>query len=79
MIEQPFVELFLPKEDWMKLKQRLNELAEIEEITYLAGSASGDFEASDEGSVNPVTWGAFKGKEYVSSAYLQTHSSSSCS
>lgn len=58
---QPFVEFFLPSVDWTKLRKKLDNRRE--QITYFAGTEQGDFVASDEGSVNPVTWGAFKGKE----------------
>lgn len=59
--QKPFVELFLPGQDWNKLKIRLDDCKD--QATYFAGNAAGDFEATDEHAVNPVTWGAFKGKE----------------
>jgi len=60
------VELFIPSRDWTKLKRRLEAYAE--EITYFAGSVTGGFESSDAESINPVTWGVFRGKEYVHSS-----------
>lgn len=54
------MEFFLSNEDWERLKQKLDD---NEEVTYFAGNAIGDFEASDIESVNPVTWGCFTGKE----------------
>lgn len=59
--QKPFVELFLPDQDWKKLKSKLDGC--WDQATYFAGNAAGDFEATDEHAVNPVTWGAFKGKE----------------
>ena len=64
MPEQPFVEFFLPSSDWCgTLRPRLDALAAKDEVTYFAGNAAGEFVSSDEKSVNPVTWGAFRGRE----------------
>lgn len=59
------MEFFLPSKDWNILRERLDKLAANDEVTFYAGNAAGEFQVSDESSVNPVTWGAFKGKEYV--------------
>lgn len=59
--DQPFVEMFLPSKDWLSLKKLLDDASD--EVVYFAGNAAGDFDATDKDSVNPVTWGAFKGKE----------------
>jgi methylenetetrahydrofolate reductase (NADPH) len=67
-VRKPFVELFLPTSDWKTLKAKIQDLPE--EVTYFAGNAAGDFEASDAKSVNPVTWGTFPGKEYGYSSSL---------
>lgn len=69
--QKPFVEFFAPGRDWRAgLKARLDERAARDEITYFAGDAAGAFVSSDERSVNPVTWGAFRGKEYVPSVFI---------
>jgi methylenetetrahydrofolate reductase (NADPH) len=66
VFQKPFVEFFLPSKDWAVLKKKL---AKEEEVTYFAGNSRGDFEATDEETVNPVTWGTFAGKEYVNGFY----------
>ena len=63
VFQKPFVEFFLPAKDWKSLRQKLGD--RNDEVTYFAGNGAGEFAASDEKSVNPVTWGAFSGKEYV--------------
>lgn len=65
------MELFIPSRDWAKLKRRLEAYAE--EITFFAGNARGEFESSDAESINPVTWGVFRGKEYVSFCAGEAH------
>lgn len=62
VFQKPFVEFFLPSSEWKDLKKRLDE---NDQVTYFAGNAAGQFESSDVESVNPVTWGAFTGKEIV--------------
>jgi methylenetetrahydrofolate reductase (NADPH) len=59
------VEFFLPEAEWRTL---LPKLAENPEVTWFAGNSSGQFEACHVDAVNPVTWGTFAGKEYVSSS-----------
>jgi methylenetetrahydrofolate reductase (NADPH) len=68
VFQKPFVEFFLPSTDWEKLKTRLEA---HDQITYFAGNANGDFEASDEEGVNPVTWGTFAGKEIVTPTIIE--------
>ncbi|KAI9664270.1 MAG: hypothetical protein M1831_002449 [Alyxoria varia] len=71
--QKPFVEFFIPTQDWERLKRRLDEeCVGSEEVTYFAGNAQGDFVSShgvdvedDAVGVNPVTWGAFRGKEII--------------
>lgn len=60
LFSQPFVEIFVSSADWKNLKERLDK---EEELTYFAGNNAGDFDATDEDIVNPVTWGSFTGKE----------------
>lgn len=61
IFDQPFVELFIPSQDWKKLQLKLD--GHGDEVTYFAGNMKGDFETSDADSINPVTWGVFRGKE----------------
>jgi methylenetetrahydrofolate reductase (NADPH) len=68
VFQKPFVEFFLPSADWANLKARLE--AE-EDVIYFAGNDAGDFEATDEDSVNPVTWGTFAGKEIVTPTIIE--------
>ncbi|PSN75321.1 methylenetetrahydrofolate reductase 2 [Corynespora cassiicola Philippines] len=68
VFQKPFVEFFLPSADWEKLKPRLDA---HEQVTYFAGNAKGDFEASNEEGVNPVTWGTFTGKEIVTPTIIE--------
>jgi methylenetetrahydrofolate reductase (NADPH) len=66
--QKPFVEFFLPSSDWEKLKPKLDS---NDQITYFAGNDAGDFEATDEENVNPVTWGVFKAKEIVTPTIIE--------
>jgi len=68
VFQKPFVEFFLPSADWKRLRRKLEQ---DEQVTYLAGNASGDFASSDEQSVNPVTWGTFTGKEIVTPTIIE--------
>jgi methylenetetrahydrofolate reductase (NADPH) len=55
-----FVEFFLPTADWERLRRKLSDL---DDVTYYAGNADGEFMCSDARAVNVVTWGVFPGKE----------------
>ncbi|KAF2198865.1 methylenetetrahydrofolate reduct [Delitschia confertaspora ATCC 74209] len=68
VFQKPFVELFIPSQDWAALQARLDA---CDEITYFAGNAAGDLAASNEGSVNPVTWGTFAGKEIITPTIIE--------
>jgi methylenetetrahydrofolate reductase (NADPH) len=62
LAQQPFVEFFCSSEDWARLRIKLDK---DDQVTYFACNSHGDFQAADEESLNPVTWGCFTGKEYV--------------
>ncbi|KAI9828373.1 MAG: hypothetical protein M1832_002801 [Thelocarpon impressellum] len=62
VFQKAFVELFMPAADWHALHARLRSR---DDISYLAGNASGTLESSDVDAVNAVTWGAFPGKEII--------------
>jgi methylenetetrahydrofolate reductase (NADPH) len=68
VFQKPFVEFFLPSSDWTRLRDKLDNQAEV---TYFAGDAAGQFESSDEEAVNPVTWGTFTGKEIVTPTIIE--------
>lgn len=51
------------------LREKLEQRGD--EFTYFAGNAAGEFQASDEMSLNPVTWGAFKGKEIITPTIIE--------
>lgn len=68
VFQKPFVEFFIPSAAFNALKPRLDA---HEQITYFAGNAAGDFEASTEDAVNPVTWGTFAGKEIVTPTIIE--------
>jgi methylenetetrahydrofolate reductase (NADPH) len=68
VFQKPFVEFFLPASEFPQLKERLDA---HDQVTYFAGNANGDFEASNEESVNPVTWGTFAGKEIVTPTIIE--------
>ncbi|KAF2403057.1 methylenetetrahydrofolate reductase-like protein [Trichodelitschia bisporula] len=68
VFQKPFVELFLPSQDWKELKAKLDDLPEV---TYFAGNDAGAFDASDPAAVNPVTWGAFPGKEIITPTIIE--------
>lgn len=69
VFQKPFVEIFLPSADWKKLQQQLDQ---HDQITYFAGNNAGHFSASNEGSVNPVTWGTFAGKEIITPTIVES-------
>ena len=68
VFQKPFVEFFIPSAAFAELKPHLDA---HEQITYFAGNAAGDFEASQEDGVNPVTWGTFAGKEIVTPTIIE--------
>ncbi|KAH8731920.1 methylenetetrahydrofolate reductase-like protein [Phaeosphaeriaceae sp. PMI808] len=68
VFQKPFVEFFVPAAQFLTLKPRLDAHAQV---TYFAGNAAGDFEASHEDGVNPVTWGTFAGKEIVTPTIIE--------
>lgn len=41
-------------------------------MTYFAGNAAGEFAATDEDTVNPVTWGTFAGKEIITPTIIES-------
>ncbi|KAF1812346.1 methylenetetrahydrofolate reductase-like protein [Eremomyces bilateralis CBS 781.70] len=67
--QKAFVEFFVPSKDWDTLRERL---ANEDEVTYFAGNFAGSTSASDIESVNPVTWGAFNGKEIITPTIIET-------
>ncbi|UJO19206.1 Methylenetetrahydrofolate reductase 2 [Fulvia fulva] len=68
VFQKPFVEFFVPSNEWEILKGKLDQHPQI---TYFAGNAKGDFVSSDEDSVNPVTWGTFTGKEIITPTIIE--------
>lgn len=66
VFQKPFIEFFLSAKDWEVLRRKLEGREGEGEVSYFAGNGVGEFAASDAKSVNPVTWGSFSGKEYVS-------------
>jgi methylenetetrahydrofolate reductase (NADPH) len=68
VFQKPFVEFFIPSAQFHALKTKLDA---HEQVTYFAGNDAGDFEASNEDSVNPVTWGTFAGKEIVTPTIIE--------
>jgi methylenetetrahydrofolate reductase (NADPH) len=68
VFQKPFVEFFLPNAEFQQLKEKLDA---NDQVTYFAGNAEGDFEASNEDGVNPVTWGTFAGKEIVTPTIIE--------
>lgn len=73
VFQKAFVEFFLPAEDWRALRSKLERRNDdgCDEVTFFAGDDAGHFESSDEDSVNPVTWGTFRGKEIVSPTIIE--------
>ena len=67
--QRPFVEFFLPQADWRSLRTKLD--LTTGEVIYFAGDGKGAFESNDEASVNPVTWGTFKGKEIITPTIIE--------
>lgn len=68
VFQKPFVEFFIPSAQFEILKPRLDA---HDQVTYFAGNAAGDFEASQEDGLNPVTWGTFAGKEIVTPTIIE--------
>lgn len=80
VFQKAFVEFFLPKDDWFKLREKM-QTAEIEgTVTWYAANAAGTFESSDlsgglgretTASTNAVTWGVFPGKEIITPTIIE--------
>ncbi|KAF2208486.1 hypothetical protein CERZMDRAFT_49024 [Cercospora zeae-maydis SCOH1-5] len=68
VFQKPFVEFFIPNDEWQKLQSRL---IENPQVTYFAGNAKLDFVSNDADAVNPVTWGTFAGKEIVTPTIIE--------
>lgn len=74
VFQKPFVEFFVPSDDFKRLHAILTSAANKEEITFYAGNAAGEFLSSDSPvteSVNPVTWGTFAGKEIITPTIIE--------
>jgi methylenetetrahydrofolate reductase (NADPH) len=68
VFQKPFVEFFVPANDWTSLQRRF---LEHPQITYFAGNNRGDFVSNHADSVNPVTWGCFAGKEIITPTIVE--------
>ncbi|KAI5365219.1 Putative methylenetetrahydrofolate reductase, FAD-linked oxidoreductase [Septoria linicola] len=68
VFQKPFVEFFIPNDEWQKLQ---STLIEHPQITYFAGNAKNDFASNNAESVNPVTWGTFTGKEIITPTIIE--------
>ncbi|THY82057.1 methylenetetrahydrofolate reductase-like protein [Aureobasidium pullulans] len=68
VFQKPFVEFFCSHEDWTRLRTKLDK---DDQVTYFACNGKGDFQAADEESLNPVTWGCFTGKEIVTPTMIE--------
>ncbi|GAB7347314.1 hypothetical protein MBLNU459_g3393t1 [Dothideomycetes sp. NU459] len=68
VFQKPFVELFCSAADWTRLRSVLDS---DDQVSYFACNAAGDFVATDEDSLNPVTWGCFTGKEIVTPTMIE--------
>ncbi|KAL9530817.1 Methylenetetrahydrofolate reductase [Sphaerulina musiva] len=68
VFQKPFVEFFIPNDEWRKLHSKLFEHPQI---TYFAGNAKSDFASNNAESVNPVTWGTFAGKEIITPTMIE--------
>lgn len=68
VFQKPFVEFFIPNDEWQKLQSKLFEHPQI---TYFAGNAKSDFASNNAESVNPVTWGTFAGKEIITPTMIE--------
>lgn len=68
VFQKPFVEFFVPNDEWQKLQSKLFEHPQI---TYFAGNAKSDFASNNDESVNPVTWGTFAGKEIITPTMIE--------
>ncbi|PNS21133.1 Methylenetetrahydrofolate reductase 2 [Sphaceloma murrayae] len=66
--QKAFVEFFIPSADWKRLKGILDQ---DDQFTYFAANDGGEFDATNEQGVNPVTWGAFTGKEIVAPTIIE--------
>lgn len=89
VFQKAFVEFFCTRNDWQKLKQRLQEASTFR-YSWLKIDAEGQFETSESGEqtdgkpsskrtpgtsgVNAVTWGVFKGKEITTPTIIEAES-----
>ncbi|KAJ2894316.1 methylenetetrahydrofolate reductase-domain-containing protein [Zalerion maritima] len=80
VFQKAFVEFFLPKEDWFKLREKMQSAEVTGTVTWYAVNSTGTFESSDfsggvgteaQPSTNAVTWGVFPGKEIVTPTIIE--------
>lgn len=81
VFQKAFVEFFIPKADWVVLRERLADPEVRDSVCFYASNANGDFASSDatggsargeeETSTNAVTWGVFPGKEIVTPTIIE--------
>lgn len=68
VFQKPFVEFFIPTDEWLILQRRLDAM---DDVTYFAANSTGSFDSSGSDSVNPVTWGTFRSKEIVTPTIIE--------
>ena len=71
VFQKAFVECFVPSSAFENLRKILEAEETNGGFTYFACNAAGEFVASDADTVNPVTWGAFTGKEIVTPTIIE--------
>ncbi|KAK9481241.1 methylenetetrahydrofolate reductase-domain-containing protein [Lipomyces japonicus] len=72
VFQKSLVEFFISTDKWLKLKQKLSN---VDEISYYAGNAKGDFFSNMTASdMNAVTWGAFPNREVVQPTIIEEQS-----
>lgn len=81
VFQKAFVELFIPKDDWKRLHEKLIQPEMKEAAWFYAVNAAGDFvssscksgpdEEGNEGTLNAVTWGVFPGKEIITPTIVE--------
>lgn len=80
VFQKAFVEFFLPREDWFKLRTKLWDSGVASAVTWYASNFGGEFESSDlsggvgrdaQAATNAVTWGVFPGKEIVTPTIIE--------
>lgn len=72
VFQKPFVEFFLPANDWHQILRPHLESCAHGQVSWYAGDCASGFESSEgREAVHAVTWGMFPGREIVTATMVE--------